>query len=177
MNLAYNRVRKILRRIVLAGLLVFIAVLVQVVAVNLLKKNEPPPVSPRSLDQAVTFQEKFQALEFSGQKRSVSLKAEKFYLDEAQNQHLEGQVVIIDEELTERAVLKADKVVIEQDKKKIKAESGVEVNLGDLQIKAPALEYDLEQKTVKSAQTQVTTENLSILTGTGLHCSKQAGNF
>jgi hypothetical protein len=69
-----------------------------------------------------------------------------FSLDEKQNQHLEGQVEVTDESVEGKVVLRADKLVIPPDRKKIIAEEGVEVNLSNLRIKARQLEYSVEEK-------------------------------
>jgi lipopolysaccharide export system protein LptA len=113
--------------------------------------------------QAVSFQEKFQAVEFSGQKRKISLRAEKFYIDQAGNQNLEGQVEMVDEELPERIVLKAEKVVIDKEKRKLQAEGGVEVKSINLLIQAPGLEYNFDHKKFFcSSEAKLVRENLSL---------------
>lgn len=163
-KLAYDRWLPILRRIILVFLIVFlITIAVSIIFSSGKRISRKTENLVHSENQAVSVLEKFQAMEFSGQKRKISLKAEKYYLDEAGNQHLEGQVEMADEEVPEKIILRARKMLIEANKKNLLAEGGVEIKASGLLIKASALEYNFEQKKVRSSQTKIIWQNLSIV--------------
>ncbi|MGB9894136.1 MAG: hypothetical protein ACPLRA_06945, partial [Candidatus Saccharicenans sp.] len=175
-NLRYSQPRLLLGRAILVLILFFSVLLVVGVFQSLFRKNQIPTALPPTGELALTFQQQFQALEFSGQKRRLSLKAQKFYLDQEQRQHLEGQVEITDEELPESVYLKAGRVLIDQQKQRLRAEAEVELRSGSLQVAAPALEYNFKDKVVSSEKVQFSRANLSFRAGKMVYdVSRQQG--
>lgn len=162
-ELKYRAWNRALRKTVFLLLLLCLAVVILSIVYSPGKKtNRTGSIVPAE-SGAVNFQEKFQAVEFSGQKRKISLRAEKFYVDQAENQNLEGRVEIVDEELQERINLKAEKVVINKEGRKLRAEGGVEVQSINLLIQSPELDYDFDLKTVYcSSEAKLVRENLSL---------------
>ena len=161
-NVKYSRLRLLLRRAVVIIIIFFLVLVIVQVSRNLLKKERAVSNISRPETQALTLQQQFQALEFSGEKRRISLKAEKFYLDADQKQRLEGGVEIVDEELAEKLVLRAQKVLIDPEKKVVKAEGEVELNAGSVQVAAAALEYHFQDKGINSAGVRININHLSL---------------
>jgi lipopolysaccharide export system protein LptA len=147
-KLEYRAWLPILRKIVFILLIVCLFAVILLIILSSGKRLKKTESFVPSENQVLTLQEKFQAVEFSGQKRKISLKAEKFYLDEAGNQHLEGQVEVVDEEVPEKIILCAQKMVIDSGKRKLQAEGRVEIKSASLLIQAPVGEYNLEEKKI-----------------------------
>jgi len=161
MRQSFRKTRQVSRNIVLAILLIFVVFLAQKIVLGLFGRAKPQSVVAEKT-RAETVEKQFEAAEYSGTKKNLVIKADNFSLDEEQNQHLEGQVEVTDESVEGKVVLRADKLVIPPDRKKIMAEEGVEVNLSNLRIKARQLEYSVEEKMAKALEAQLLGDNIDI---------------
>ncbi len=151
-----------LRRTILVIFILFLVCLIGNVTFNLRKREQQPASTSPTAPQALTFHEDFRALEFSGQKRRISLKAEKFFVDSNRNQHLEGEVEIIDEELAEGLSLRASRVQIDSSRPIMTAEGQIELETSSVKIKASSLTYNLQSKEVMAGRVKVIWQNLSL---------------
>lgn len=161
MQLNFRKTRQVGRKVVLLVLFIFITFLVQKIALGLLDRAKTQPAETENT-RGETSEKQFVGAEYSGTRKSLVIKADNFYLDEQQNQHLEGQVEVIDESVDGKVILKADKLVVTPDRKKITAEEGVEVELSNLRIKAAKLEYLVDDKTAKAAEAKLFGDNMNI---------------
>jgi lipopolysaccharide export system protein LptA len=162
LNLEHRRPPLVLRRTILVLLILFLTFLAGNLTLNLRRKDRQAAETGPLKHQALTFHEEFQALEFSGQKRKISLKAENFFVGNDRNQHLEGGVEIVDEELAEGLFLRAGRVQINPENRILTAEGWVELKTGSVQIEASSFEYNLQSKLVKAGEAKVIWRNLGL---------------
>lgn len=162
LSLKHRETLLALRRTILVILILFLAFLAGSITFNLKSKEQQPASTSPTEPQALTFHEDFRALEFSGQKRRISLKAGNFFIDSTRNQHLEGGVEIIDEELAESLFLQAARAQIDASSRMMTAEGQVELKTGPVQIKASSLVYHLQNKEVRANGVKVIWQNLSL---------------
>lgn len=177
MKIAFWKGRRIARRLILFILLALLVVLAREMARNSATRVR---LTGSFKDEArgQTSGEQFVAEEYSGPKKSLSVRANDFYLDEKQNEHLEGQVEVTDEGSEVKATLRAGHLIIPPGRKKVEAKNGVEVEFDGLLIKAEVLEYSVEEKAVRAPRAEVIARNF-VLSGEGLsyHGQNRSATF
>ncbi|MBC7349419.1 MAG: hypothetical protein H5U05_05545 [Candidatus Aminicenantes bacterium] len=145
----------VLRTAVLVLLFLFIILVGLTIISNLRNRNRQPSAPGQAVRPARTVSENFRALEFAGEKKRFSLKADNFYTDEEGRQHLEGRVEVSDEELSDAVRLKANKVVMDQGQQSLRAEGEVNLEFGPLRILAPLIEYELKDKLARAEKVRI----------------------
>ncbi|MBC7365043.1 MAG: hypothetical protein H5U07_10990, partial [Candidatus Aminicenantes bacterium] len=145
MKFSYRKRRLFVGRIILVAFLIFCAFLAERISLGLLGRSRWQKIIPEE-SRAETAGQLVELAEYSAAQKNLSLRADSFYLDEEQNQHLEGQVEVVDESGTEKLVIRAPELVVSSDRKVIKAEKGAVVELSHLQIKSGNLKYLIEEK-------------------------------
>ncbi|MGB9835854.1 MAG: hypothetical protein ACPLRX_03835 [Candidatus Saccharicenans sp.] len=177
MKIAFWKGRQIARRLILSILLALLVVLAREMARNSATRVRLTG-SFRVEARGQTSGEQFVAEEYSGPKKSLSIRADDFYLDEKQNEHLEGQVEVTDEGSEVKATLRAGHLIIPPGRKKVEAENGVEVEFDGLLIKAEVLEYSVEEKAVRAPRAEVIGRNF-VLSGEGFsyHSLSRSATF
>lgn len=161
MKFNYKRTLLVSRRIVLAALVIFLVFILEEIVFGLLSQSKPQTFASEKVGGEIAEKE-FRAAEYSGAKKNLVIKAENFFLDDEQNQHLEGKVEVIDESVDGKVILHADKLVISPDRKKILAEEGVEVEFGGLKLNARELEYLVDEKIARSPEAELIAENIKL---------------
>jgi lipopolysaccharide export system protein LptA len=156
----YLKWLSIINKFILVLLVLSSCLIIASIVINS-RKNKRPEHFIKPENQQVSFQEKFRALEYSGEKKKTSWKAEKYFVDEDKNQHLEGQVEISQEEQEAPFLLQAEKVVIGAEGRNLKASGGVKIRSADLLIEAQSLEYDFKEKIIKSERANIRWQNLN----------------
>ncbi|MGQ9800112.1 MAG: hypothetical protein ACUVRL_00370 [Candidatus Saccharicenans sp.] len=154
----------VLRTAVLVLLFLFIVLVGLNIISNLRDRNCQSSAPGQPVPPAGSFSENFRALEFSGEKRRLSLRADNFYKDEEGRQHLEGRVEVNDGELTGGVQLQANKVVINPVKQSLRAEGEVSLAAGQVRILAPLIEYDLKDKTARAEKVRMERGQLRLVT-------------
>ncbi|MGC9056013.1 MAG: LPS export ABC transporter periplasmic protein LptC [Candidatus Saccharicenans sp.] len=147
-------------------LLVTISVLIIVsLIINFRNHAQKSPIFYQPDNQSVSLQKEFQAQEFSGEKRKTSLKAEKYFLDDNKNEHLEGQVEVVEENPESQFILQAQRAVIEAGGQRLRAEGEVKIKSAEMLIKAQSLDYELEEKIIRSDQAEIQWQELNLKAG------------
>lgn len=140
----------VLRTAVLVLLVLYIALVGLTIISNLRNRNQQISAVDQSIVQSGTIGENFRVLEFAGEKRRLSLKADNFYTDEEGRQYLEGRVEVNDEELAGGVRLQAGKVLMDRTKQSLRAEGEVNLEYGELRLRAPLIEYELKEKVARA---------------------------
>lgn len=160
---AYTQWLSLLRKILLLLIAFLLIRILFSVAGFSVKKARKVESFSNFKNQAVSVLENFQTIEFSGGQRKIVLRGQKFSLDAAGDQYLEGQVEMVDEGGPEKIVLQAQKAVIKPGEKKLEAEGGIEIKAGDLIIRAQVLEYDLDRREFSSSETSICEPGLNLV--------------
>ncbi|NPV83859.1 MAG: hypothetical protein HPY46_09810 [Candidatus Aminicenantes bacterium] len=140
---------------------------------NLKSRNRQPEAVNSRLSSVQAYHEKFQALEFAGEKMRLGLKADQFSVDGSGRQHLEGNVEITDEEPAGGVRILAPRLVLDPEKKLARAGGEVSLVTQDLRLTAREFEYDLQNKVARAGQARLDRRNLSLSAGRLVY---QAGN-
>lgn len=146
MRIKYRGLPAVLRTISLILLLAFIFFIAGQVLSNLRKKSRLTESPGQTEIPLAPYHKRFQALDLAGEKTRLSLKADHFYVDEFQKQHLAGRVEIVDQESAEPVRILASKVVIEPDKQLLEAQGEINLVYGSLQVQASSFEYNIAEK-------------------------------
>ncbi|MDI6699484.1 MAG: LptA/OstA family protein [Candidatus Saccharicenans sp.] len=154
--------------------LLFLAVIVITgsIVYNLRNRSRGPETADSSPPAAGTYHEKFQALDFAGEKMRLSLKAEHFSVDRAGRQYLEGRVEITDRETGRELSLRADRMVLDPEKKLARAEGEVSLFSSGLRAEAGEFEYDLKEKVVRAGPVRLEKDNLVLRAGRLVYWSR-----
>lgn len=132
---------------------------------NLRDRNRQPEAVRPGPSSVQAYQEKFQALDFAGGKIRLGLKADQVSVDDRGRQCLEGNVEITDEEPTGGVRIKADRLVLDQEKKLARAGGEVSLVSGDLWLRAREFEYDLQDKVARSGPARLERKGLNLSAG------------
>lgn len=132
---------------------------------NLKNRNSPPEAINSRPSSVQAYHERFQALEFAGEKMRLGLKADRFSVDANGRQHLEGNVEITDEEPAGGVRIMAASLVLDPEKKLARAEGEVRLVTGNLRLEAPEFEYDLKDKVARANQARLERMDLSLRAG------------
>lgn len=111
------------------------------------------------------YHEKFQALDFAGEKVRFGLKADQFSVDGSGRQHLEGNVEITDQEPAGGVRIRAARMVFEQAEKMARAEGEISLMSENLRLTAREFEYDLKDKVARGRQVRLERGALSLSAG------------
>ncbi len=128
------------------------------------RKLQPGEVSEIHSPE-LTYHEKFQALDFAGEKMKLSLKADHFSIDKDSRQYLEGKVEISDLESAGRIRVRAERVVLDPEKKLARGGGEVSLVAGSLRVRARDFEYDLKDKAVRTGSARLERDGLSLSAG------------
>lgn len=161
MKFSYRKTRLYAGRIILAIFFLFCVFLTAKISLGLLHRGRWQKIVPEE-PRAETAGQQVEAAEYAAARKNLSLRAENFYLDEEQNQHLEGQVEVVDEGGAEKLIMRAPELVISPDRKKIAAGKGAEVELNHLRIKARNLNYLIDGKIAIAAEAQLLGDRLNV---------------
>lgn len=146
------RVVKILKTLVI---LAFLAV-VTVIALNLANHSERRlrvRQTPEKRDlKKIDKREKVEFVEARGEKENLQIRAERHYLGEDENYHLEGKVeiVLLDKSEGEDIYLNGEEVIYDSELTRFRFRDKCIVKFKDLVMAAPSLEYNAENKVFKS---------------------------
>lgn len=152
----------------LAALLLFFFLVIFIagsIFYNLKNRNRQPETINSRPSSVQAYHEKFQALEFAGEKMRLGLKADQFSVDANGRQHLEGNVEITDEEPAGGVRIKAHRVVLDPEKKLARAEGEVRLVSENLRLEAPEFEYNLKDKVARAGPARLERMDLSLSAG------------
>lgn len=135
------------------------------VVYNLRPRHRQPGAIDPSPSSARTYHEKFRALDFTGGKMRLRLKADQFSVDGSGRQHLEGNVEITDEEPAGGVSIRAARMVLYEEKKLVRSEGEVTLVAGTLQLTAGEFEYDLQNKVAGAGEVRLKRGSLSLSAG------------
>ncbi len=142
------------------------------VVYNLRNRSRGPETADSRPPAVGTYHEKFQALNFAGEKMQISLKAEHFSVDGNGRQYLEGRVEITDRETGRELSLQADRMVLDPEKKLARAEGEVRLVSSGLRAEAEEFEYDLKEKVVRAGPVRLERDNLVLKAGCLVYWSR-----
>ncbi len=160
----------------LAALLLFLLLVIFIagsIFYNLKNRNRQPEAINSRPSSVQAYHEKFQALEFAGEKMRLGLKADQFSVDTNGRQRLEGNVEITDEEPAGGVRIMTSGLVLDPEKKLARTEGGARLVSGNLWLEAQEFEYDLKDKVARAKQARLERMDLSLSAGRLVY---QAGN-
>ncbi|MCX8160629.1 MAG: LPS export ABC transporter periplasmic protein LptC [Candidatus Saccharicenans sp.] len=111
------------------------------------------------------YQEKFQALDFAGEKMRLRVKADRSYIDADGKQHLEGKVEIIDQEVAAGVRLEAARMVLDPEKNLVRTEGETRLMSEKLLVEAGEFEYDIKDKVARAGQVRLERDGFSLTAG------------
>ncbi len=152
----------------LAALLLFLLLVIFIagsIFYNLKNRNRQPEAANSRPSSVQAYHEKYQALEFAGEKMRLGLKADQFSVDGSGRQYLEGNVEITDEEPAGGVRIRAAGLVLDPEKKLARAKGEVSLVAQNLRITAREFEYDLKDKVARAKQARLERMDLSLSAG------------
>jgi len=146
------KIVKILKTLVL---LVFLAVMALIVfnLVNNSGQRLKVAQTPEERDlQKIDKKEKVEFFEARGEKGNLQIKADRHYLGEDENYHLEGKVeiVFLDKSEGEDIYLYGDEVIYDSEWSRFRFRDKSIVKFKDLKLDVTSLEYNADKKAFKS---------------------------
>jgi lipopolysaccharide transport protein LptA len=142
--------------------------LLAVIAINLITNTKQQPKIGQDLENTeqdiLEQKEQIEFFEARGQKGNLQIRADKHYMGEDDQYHLEGNVEIVFFEKSEGedVLLYGDEVIYDKEGTRFQFVKGSKVQFKDLNLDVSFLEYDAEKRIFKSDYpVQFTSEKLS----------------
>ncbi|MGB4703726.1 MAG: hypothetical protein WBI18_01425 [Candidatus Saccharicenans sp.] len=167
MPLRIDHIRAIalIRRVVLALLFALIVFLFVSVIQNVKKRNPAFESSSRPSTEKEVYQEKVRALDFAGEKKKFSIKAERVFIDEEGRQRFEGGVEMAVLEPDGLLKITAATAVIAAGNELLQAEDNVQIETEDYSVLARRLGFDLRKRTARAEAVEFESESLQLSSG------------